>query len=68
MVWTKRGVKKDQPPGRKVALVEQPVLVTSEELPVPEAAREQEDVRRRASRRLKLLSGLLSRGKGEAID
>lgn len=67
MVWTKRGVKKDQP-GRKVALVEPPALETSEELPVPEAAREQEDVRRRASRRLKLLSGLLSRGKGDAID
>ncbi len=47
---------------RRVALVEPAPLVE------PEAPRPEGDGKRRAVRRLKLLAGLLSRGKGGAID
>ena len=47
---------------RRVALVEPELRVE------PEAPRAEEDGKRRAARRLKLLSGLLSRGKGEGIE
>ena len=71
MEWTKRGAPKQgarkEPARGKVALVEPSELVSAEE-PVSALPGDQADGRRRASRRLKLLAGLLSRGKGEVID
>jgi hypothetical protein len=66
MEWTRRGSRKETT-GRKVALVEPPELVSTEE-PRPATAGTEAAGRRRASRRLKLLAGLLSRGKGDVID
>ena len=51
-----------EPGGRRVALVETDPPAASADPALPD------DGRRRAARRLKLLAGLLSRGKGDAID
>jgi len=48
---------------RKVALLGSAALT-----PTPAITVEREDGERRAARRLKLLAGLLSRGRGESID
>ena len=48
---------------RKVVLLD-PATIT----PTPAISVEREDGERRAARRLRLLAGLLSRGRGESID
>ena len=67
MVWTKRGPRKE-PAGRRVAFGDKVALVEPTAPVSPESPSPDEDGARRATRRLRLLAGLLSRAKGDVID